>query len=277
MKRKLFCQISPFTYAISVMRLRLTRHARNIFSSTKFAKASAEALPVVVYKHSSLIRRKLGNVDMQLQENKAVNLALAAPKINGVLIKPKETFSFWSLVGNCSERKGYKEGLSISFGMPSKGIGGGLCQFTNLLHWLVLHSALDVVEHHHHDNIDMFPDFGRQVPFGCGTSICYNNSDYRFKNNTNSTFQLIVYTTETHLCGELRASESQSLSYHITEEDACFVKLEDGYYRRNTIIRQTIDKRTGNELKREVIKQSNAKVLYDEAFINKDLLRTEKV
>lgn len=275
MKRKLFCQISPVTYAVSVIRLRLKRHMENTFSPVKFAKTRDEALPVVVYKHTSLIRRRLGNVDMQLQENKSVNLSLTAPKINGILIRPQETFSFWVLVGNCSKRKGYKEGLTISSGMPSKGIGGGLCQFTNFLHWLVLHSPLEIVEHHHHDDIDMFPDYGRQVPFGCGTSICYNHADYRFKNNTNTTFQIVVYTTETHLCGELRASESQSISYHIAEEDACFVQLDDGYYRRNTIVRQVVDKRTGNELKKEVIKHSNAKVLYGEEFISKDLVRTE--
>jgi len=46
-----------------------------------------------------VLRRTLGNVDLQLQENKAVNLSLAAPHINGVLIRPGETFSFWHLVG----------------------------------------------------------------------------------------------------------------------------------------------------------------------------------
>jgi vancomycin resistance protein VanW len=30
-------------------------------------------------------------------------------------------------------------------------VGGGLCQFTNLLHWVALHSPLEIAEHHHHD------------------------------------------------------------------------------------------------------------------------------
>ena len=69
----------------------------------KYARTfSEEVLTFLVYNHNSLIRRKLGNVDMQLQENKAINLALATPKINGVLIKPGETFSFWKLVGHCN-------------------------------------------------------------------------------------------------------------------------------------------------------------------------------
>lgn len=51
---------------------------------------------------------------MVLQENKAVNLAIAAPKVNGIIIRPNETFSFWKLVGSDSEKKGYKDGLTIT-------------------------------------------------------------------------------------------------------------------------------------------------------------------
>jgi len=274
MKRKLFCEINPRTYAISVKKMRIIRHMKNCFTKDKFAKTKSEKLPLLVYKHKSLIRRKLGDVDMQLQENKANNLSIATPKINGVLINPNEIFSFWYLVGDCTKRKGYKEGLIISPGSPSKRVGGGMCQFTNLIHWLVLHSSLEILEHHHHDGIDIFPDYGRKVPFGCGTSIMYNYLDYRFKNNTDSTFQLITYTTETHLCGELRVSDPQPLNYHICEEDAHFVEIDGTYFRRNAIARSVIDKHTGNEVDRKIIKRSNARVLYDAEFINKELLRS---
>ena len=262
-RRKLFCEISPLTYAISVRKMRIIRHIKNIFSLIRFAKTKAMPLPILAYKHSSLIRRKLGDVDMRLQDNKAVNLSIAAPKINGVVIKPGEVFSFWQLVGPCTKRKGYKEGLVISSGKPAQDIGGGMCQFTNLIHWLVLHSPLDIIEHHHHDGVDLFPDFGRKVPFGCGTSVMYNYLDYRFKNNTNYDFQIVTYLTETHLCGELRVSDTQENSYHILEEDAEFVKIDEHYYRKNTIVKQIIDKRTGNEISREIIKKSHAKVMYD--------------
>ena len=274
MKRRLFCEISPLTYAVSVKKERIKRHLKKLFSKAKIAKQKGDNLPVVVYRHNSLIRRKLGNVDMHLQENKAVNLCISAPKVSGIIISPGETFSFWSLVGNCSKQKGYKTGLAISNGQPKAEIGGGLCQFTNLLHWLALHSPLDIVEHHHHDNIDMFPDFGRQVPFGCGTSILYNYLDYQLCNNTDITFQLIAYTNDTHLCGELRASAPLDYSYHIIEEDGYFYKKENDFYRHNKISRSVIDKQTGIEASREMIKENNAKVLYNEEFINKDMIKT---
>ena len=174
MERKLFCEISPFTYRLSMEKEILKRHIQDMLRKTQFAKKrTEESLPVVIYRHNSLIRRRLGNVNMQLQENKATNLALAVKHIDGLMIRPGETFSVWRLIGRTSKRKGYKEGLTIAKGKPSQGIGGGMCQLSNLVHWLVLHSELTITEHHHHDGLDLFPDFGRQIPFGTGTSISY--------------------------------------------------------------------------------------------------------
>ena len=105
-QRKLFCEISPLTYAISEKKCILVRKMKNLLTARHFAKTkSEEPLPFCIYKHNSLIRRRLGNVDMQLQENKAVNLGIAAPKLNKILIRPGETFSFWHLVGNTTENE----------------------------------------------------------------------------------------------------------------------------------------------------------------------------
>ncbi len=83
---------------------------------------------------------------------------------------------------------------------------------------MILHSDMEIIEHHHHDRFDLFPDFKRKVPFGTGTSIVYNYLDYRFKNTTDRTYQLIIYTTDEYLCGELRSSEPQVNKYHIKAE-----------------------------------------------------------
>ena len=61
----------------------LKRHVKDFFCKATFARERIESsLPVLVYRHKSLIRRRLGNVNMQLQENKAVNLSLAVTNIN---------------------------------------------------------------------------------------------------------------------------------------------------------------------------------------------------
>ena len=268
MKRKLFCEISPLTYKISMEKCILVRKVKDMFSSDKFAnEKSEEKLPVTIYKHNSLIRRKLGNVDMKLQENKAKNLSLAAPRINGIIIKPGETFSFWKLVNRCLEKDGYKEGLTIAKGKPSSGIGGGMCQLSNLIHWMILHTDMEITEHHHHDQIDLFPDFKRVIPFGTGTSIMYNYLDYRFKNTTNLTYQLIKYTTDEYLCGELRADGRQEYKYHIVAEDVFFSKEKDGVYRNGKVYREKVDCKTGNRINKELIRVNHAKVCYDTSDI----------
>ena len=265
MKRKLFCEISPLTYAISEKKCIIERYIKDFFCAPRFAeKKRKEKLPVLICRHNSLIRRRLGNVDMRLQENKAVNLSIAAPKLNRILICPGETFSFWHLVGRISEKKGYKEGLTIVSDHPSSGIGGGMCQMTNLIHWMVLHSDLDIVEHHHHDQIDLFPDFKRKIPFGTGTSILYNYLDYRFKNNTDRTYQLVIFTTDEYLCGELRASAPQKYKYHISAENVFFSREEDGeVYRNGEVYRTKVDRRTGEHVSRELIRRNHARTVYD--------------
>lgn len=273
-KRKLFCEISPFTYKISVLKQQFIRYLKWIFLAKGFSKEFSEKpLPVLIYKHKSLIRRTLGNVDMQLQENKAVNLKIASQKLNGIIIKPHETFSFWWLVRSCTAGKGYKEGLVIANDRTAKGYGGGMCQMTNLIHWMILHTPLTIVEHHHHNRFDLFPDFNRQVPFGTGTSIMYNYLDYQFCNNSDNTYQLILYVTDKYLCGELRAMKELEHSYHIYEKNMHYNCKDGVYYRNNEIHRETLSRATGNAVKNELIISNHSQVMYDISHIKSELIR----
>ena len=241
MHRRLFCELSPLAYRISVEKSCALRTLRDGFSTERFPKLRLEApLPALVCRHNSLIRRTLGRVDPVLQDNKAVNLALAAPKINGILIRPGETFSFWHLVGRPSAANGYRTGM-------------------------VLHAPLTITEQHHHDKFDLFPAFGRQVPFGTGTSIFYNYLDYRFRNDTEQTYQLLVHTTPTHLCGELRTDAPLAVKYHIAAENERFVREDGVVYRCGEVYRTMVDKTTGNVLSRELLRRNHARVLYDTA------------
>ncbi len=275
MPRKLFCEICPLCYDISVWKRRIGRYVSDMLSPAHFARGrSAEPLPAVVKRHQSVIRRKLANVDPQLQDNKAVNLSLAAARINGILIRPGETFSFWQLVGMTSARRGYKAGLTIRNGKPHHGIGGGMCQMSNLIHWLVLHSPLEIVEHHHHDRFDLFPDCGRQVPFGTGTSVSHNYLDYRFRNNTQQSFQLLLWCDEEHLHGELRAETELPQEYRIHGEDEHFCEEGGHWFRNNKIYRSRIDRKTGQPAGGpELLKVNHAKVMYDAALIDREKIR----
>jgi vancomycin resistance protein VanW len=271
MARMLFGDISPFTYRIALRKMIVFRHIRNLVHRVRFATHRAEPLPILLYSHNSLIRRTLGNVDLQLQENKAVNLTLAAPHINGVLIRPGETFSFWHLVGATTAGRGYRDGLTISSGRATSGLGGGICQFTNLLHWMVLHSPLTITEHHHHDSLDLFPDFNRQIPFGTGTSVMFNYLDYRVRNDTEQDFQFVVTTTPEYLVGELRTTTALKVKFHIHETDAYFYEHDGEVYRHNRIYRSTRSKATGNEIERILLIESDARVAYDRALITVEI------
>ena len=264
MPRKLFCEISPFTYRLSMEKEILKRHLKDFIHKIRFARErTTDNLPVVIYRHNSLIRRRLGNVNMQLQENKATNLALAVKNIDGLLIRPGETFSVWKQIGRTTERKGYKEGLVIAKGAPGQGIGGGLCQLSNLIHWMVLHSDLTIAEHHHHDALDLFPDYGRQIPFGTGTSISYNYIDYRVRNDTSITYQLRLWVDGEYLRGELRAVDPQPHTFHIHAENEYFSREGDVIYRNGQVFRDTIDATTGNVIESKLIRTNHARVMYE--------------
>ena len=144
---------------------------------------------------------------------------------------------------------------------------------TNLIHWMVLHSSLTITEHHHHGRFDLFPDFGRQVPFGTGTSIVYNYLDYRVENRTSDTFQLVIETNERYLCGELRCDHPQLLKYHIYEQDSGFTWEKDGAYRHNIVRRKAINKASGEVAFDQELIVNHAKVMYDPKLIDPALFR----
>lgn len=273
--RKLFCDINPTTYKISLEKEIFKRTVKDLFSEEKIAKQhSKEVLPNIVKSHSSILIRKLNGVDLRLQENKVTNIMLACNKVNGLIIHPGETFSFWKTVGKATQKKGYKEGLVISSKGLTSGYGGGLCQMANMIHWLVLNSPLEVTELHHHSDA-LFPDERRRVPFGTGTSVSYNNIDYRFRNNTDQDVQILVWIEDGELLGELRSEREFPYRYKLIEENHHFKKEGDKYYRISQVYRLVIDRATNEVLNKELILDNHSAVLYDYSLIPEDQIRND--
>jgi vancomycin resistance protein VanW len=77
-------------------------------------------------------------------------LQLAIARLNGLFLRPGETFSVWRLVGRPSKRKGYLPGMVLINGEMRVGYGGGLCQLSNLIYWMTLHTELTVIERFRH-------------------------------------------------------------------------------------------------------------------------------
>jgi vancomycin resistance protein VanW len=195
-----------------------------------------ESLPFRAHRHSSLLLRKLGDSDPRLQVNKIINLKIVASLLDGLLVRPGETFSFCRLVGKPTIKRGFVEGLELSRGQARAGVGGGICQAANLLHWLVLHSPLSVTHRSQH-SFDPFPDDGRIIPFGTGAAIFYNYVDYQFHNPTEWTFQIRLWLTDKTLEGDLRCSAELEHKYRVKERNHAFLKIGSGFYRTNEIWR----------------------------------------
>lgn len=276
MGRKLFCEYGPIAYKIALFKEAKKKDFKDLLNGKKFAKKrNYENFEYIWKGDSKLLLRKLHGVDMELQKNKVTNLKLASKKIDGLVINPGEEFSFWNLVGNATKRKGYKEGLVISNSQMKKGVGGGLCQMANMIHWLVLHTPLEVTEMHHHSDA-LFPDVKRRVPFGTGTSISYKALDYRFKNTTQNPIQIRVWLDETFLYGEIRSTIPLTQKYKIVEEDNHYAKDEKGvFYRNSKVYRIISDKETGKEIKKELILNNHSKVMYDYNLIPENEIREE--
>jgi len=256
-------QRHPWLFPLAVRAHRARRRLAWLRSTTPWA-ADREATPLAhrVKLHSSLLMRELSEDEMHLQRGKVVNLRLAAARVDGLVIRPGETFSFNKVVGNCTRRKGYTEGMRLSNGEARAGVGGGICQLANLVHWMVLHSPLTVVERSEH-SFDPFPDKQRVLPWGVGCSIVYNYVDLVVRNDTDLTFQLLVTVGARHLDGELRADQPTGTSYRVFARNEQFIKSADDVFRRNEIWRSVIDKRTGHIVGEELLKRNCALVKYE--------------
>lgn len=272
-QRKHFCELSPLCYEISWKKEICKRHVKNFFSCDRIAKSIDKTpLPCVAFEKTSYLIKKGKDIDPVLQHNKAKNIALAAAKLNGLLIHPGEVFSFWGTIGSVTKRKGYLDGRVLQGGKLIAGIGGGLCNLANTLHVMVLHTPLTVTEFHKHSDA-LAPDEGKRVPFNSGTSVGYNQLDYRFRNDTDQTVQLLASCENEHLHLELRCEHPFDECYEIFEEGHHFEKQGDSYYRISKIYRRVTSRETGEHLRDELLLDNRSKVMYDPALIPPDQLR----
>ncbi len=205
----------------------------------KFARTYYEQnLPNKAFTHQTPLLRKLQNVDMWYQTNKITNLKLAVKELDGLLLKTGETFSYWRTIGKPTRKKGYVDGMVLHYGKFMPGVGGGLCQLSNLLYWMTLHTPLTVTERYRH-SFDVFPDSNRTQPFGSGATCAYNYLDLQIENNTSNTYQLRLKVTDSHLVGEWRCHQSQLETYQVYEGSHEMKMAYWGdYVRHNTIYRK---------------------------------------
>ena len=263
-RRRPLSQRYPWLHPVAVSVHRARRRLQWALSDADWATTRAPApLGFDVVEHASPLLRQLeGAGDMQLQHNKVVNLRLAAARIDGLLIRPGQTFSFNRTVGSRVRRKGYIDGMGLADGRVVADVGGGICQLANLLHWMVLHAPLTVTERSEH-SFDPFPDHERVLPWGVGCTIVDNYVDLAVRNDTELTFQLRAWVDDHHLRGELRSDRPTPCTYVVEARDEEFVRGHDGVYRRNEIWRRALARDTGEPVGEELVRRNQARVVYE--------------
>lgn len=132
--------------------------------------------------------------------NKVYNIQQALLHINNLVIAPNELFSFWRLIGNPSQRRGYREGRSIVGNELSSNIGGGLCQLSGILYYLAIQAGLKIVEHHTH-SYDLYTEETRYTPLGSDATVAYGHKDLRIVNVLNQPICFRFDVTDTYVEG----------------------------------------------------------------------------
>ncbi len=127
-----------------------------------------------------VLRAKFFTTYKNSSEERKHNVALAVCAINKTIIDVGGEFSFNKVVGERTEKRGYKKAKIIVNGEFADGVGGGVCQVSSTLYNAILLSGLEITEVHPHSLSVSYvaPSFDAMVNSGW--------ADLRFKNNTDN-------------------------------------------------------------------------------------------
>ncbi len=113
------------------------------------------------------------------------NIVLATSRLNGLLIKPGEVFSFNDAVGDISAATGYQSAYIIKDGKTVLGDGGGVCQVSTTLFRAALNAGLPIVERRAHAyRVHYYEEAGFKP--GIDATVFAPSVDLKIKNDTSA-------------------------------------------------------------------------------------------
>lgn len=174
-KQRLFCFYAK-------MRLDGRRYAQEL---------AAKPLPHQLFAATVPLYNRNTGMPMLYQENKVFNLKLAAATLNGLLIQPGEVFSFWQLVRRADANQPYREGLVLRDGQLQTVPGGGMCELSNFLFWLLLHAPVQIIERHGHRSRE-FPEPPGDKPTGVDATVAEGWLDLKLQNVSSGSLQICL-------------------------------------------------------------------------------------
>lgn len=139
--------------------------------------------PKIYSNYYDGIDKKLGDFETDYSssvKNRKENIRLAASKFNNMKLNPGDEISFNDVVGEISEKTGFKSATVIVGGEYETGIGGGICQVSTTLYNSLILSDLEITERHNHSRPIHYVDLGTDA------AVARGYKDLKFKNNTNN-------------------------------------------------------------------------------------------
>ena len=118
--------------------------------------------------------------------NRTTNLKLSANKINGTVLLPNEEFSYNKVVGERSEKTGFKMAATYSNGQVVDGIGGGICQISSTLYDAVIMANLNVTERRNHQFVTSY------LPAGKDATVVWGSQDFKFVNTRQYPIRIVA-------------------------------------------------------------------------------------
>jgi vancomycin resistance protein YoaR len=150
------------------------------------------------------------------------NITLASEKLNGVLVKPGETFSMGEHVGDVSLDTGYAEALIIMGNRTIKGAGGGVCQVSTTFFRAVFMTGFPIVERYAHAyRVSYYENGDGPVHLGAGfdATVSFPTVDFKFTND--SPYWILMETEVDRAAGRLywrfySTSDGRTVDYYST-------------------------------------------------------------
>lgn len=115
-------------------------------------------------------------------DNRIHNIKNGVKFLNGALIKPGDTLSVVSLLGDVSDKSGYLPELVIKENKTTPEFGGGLCQVSTTLFRAALNAGLPITERQNHSYRVVY--YERGTGPGLDATVYDPKPDLKFQNDT---------------------------------------------------------------------------------------------
>ena len=258
MSRKRMTELFPWLLPLRRAQRKAFFYAGLRFDGRSYARTQRKCLlPSEIFSKTEPLVNPDSGYDIKYQYNKAHNLKLAGASLHGLVIRPGETFSFCLAIKGADKETPYRDGLSLVGGRIQGEYGGGLCQLSNLLYWLFLHSQLTIVERHGHGTEAVTPA-DPNVLAGIDATIAEGWLDLKVKNETSHTYQLSVTFDEDNICAKLLADTDRCFDYTLYNPIKKYIRRGGQILEVSTLARRRTNRFSG---------QSREETLYDNTCV----------